>query len=411
MRARLRSWWQKIKTQPVRTALIALLAVVIILVIFGGYKFNWDWTGFDRPSKTLWDWLQLLGVLAVPVVVGFGAAWFTTKQTQASEARNKQQHDTELEIATDNQRETSLQAYIDKMSELLLHEKLRESAEKNDEVRNVARVRTLTILRVLDKERKGSILEFLYESGLIERGKSIIDLNGANLRGANLRGFNLSGANLSGVNLRGADLTNADLSGADFRGTDLRRAYLRGAGTRSSSTHLRETETKGVFINTLLREIDFEGANLYGADLSRSFLDKAHFNNANLSSTNLTNASLGGADLSEVAFSGANPHGYDLSFANLYGIDLSGDDSDAAPLNGADLKGTIFSGVNLTAANLSGAFNSVTQYLGTQGYIDIDEEQLKSGANSVTQYLITEEQLKEARSLQGATMPDGSRYP
>src|SRR6266566_3327964 len=46
---------------------------------------------------------------------------------------------------TDNQRETALQAYIDTMSELLLHEKLRDSAEE-DEVRKIAHVRTLTIL-------------------------------------------------------------------------------------------------------------------------------------------------------------------------------------------------------------------------------------------------------------------------
>src|SRR5207244_3060680 len=65
-----------------------------------------------QPGKTLWDWLQLLSVLAVPVVVGFGAVWFTTRQN----------HD--LEVATDNQRETHLQAYISSMSELMLHENL-----------------------------------------------------------------------------------------------------------------------------------------------------------------------------------------------------------------------------------------------------------------------------------------------
>ena len=76
---------------------------------------------------------------------------------------------------TDNQRETAFQAYIDKMSELLLHEKLRDSTEE-DEVRNVARVRTLTVLPRLDGKRKGSVLQFLYESGHIYKNKNSIDL-------------------------------------------------------------------------------------------------------------------------------------------------------------------------------------------------------------------------------------------
>jgi hypothetical protein len=53
---------------------------------------------------------------------------------------------------TDNQRDTALQAYIDKMSELLLDKKLRESAE-DDEVRLIATVRTRAVLARLDDER------------------------------------------------------------------------------------------------------------------------------------------------------------------------------------------------------------------------------------------------------------------
>jgi hypothetical protein len=63
----------------------------------------------EHLPKTLWDWLGLLAVLAIPVVVGFGAAWFTAQQGKVSAEQN-----------TDNQHETALQAYIDKMSELLL---------------------------------------------------------------------------------------------------------------------------------------------------------------------------------------------------------------------------------------------------------------------------------------------------
>jgi len=221
-----------------------------MVLIFAGYWF--DWTGFNgynkvtiahtisgtnagtvtkseeyQPGKALWDWLNLLGVLAIPAVVGLGAAWFTTKQAKVSEEASKQQRETELQIATDNQREAALQAYIDKMSELLLKEKLRDSA-KEDEVRKIARIRTLTILHRLDVTRKRTVLQFLYESGLIDKNTSIIDLDGAdlsktnlshaNLKGADLRGAILRGTTLGGANLSEADLSKTDLWGADFNG-------------------------------------------------------------------------------------------------------------------------------------------------------------------------------------------------
>ena len=172
-----------------------------------------------QPTKTLWDWLGLLGVLAIPVVVGFGAAWFTTQQGKVSDREN-----------TDNQRKAALQKYIDKMAELLLDKKLRDSAEE-DEVRRIARVRTLTILNglSLDAERKRSVLQFLYESGLIIKDRYIVDLRGANLRGANLRSATLHFAELHFAKLSGAFLNSADLSNADLSNADLSRANLTGA--------------------------------------------------------------------------------------------------------------------------------------------------------------------------------------
>jgi hypothetical protein len=60
MRARFRSWWQQIKTHPVASILIALFIVLGLLVLVGGYKLNWAWTGFNGVKvtyKTLYDWL------------------------------------------------------------------------------------------------------------------------------------------------------------------------------------------------------------------------------------------------------------------------------------------------------------------------------------------------------------------
>jgi uncharacterized membrane protein len=141
MGARFRSWWQQIKQHWVVIGVVAIVLVVVIALIIVEIILNG--TGF--AGKTLWDWLQLISALAIPVVVGFGAVWFTTRQGKVADAENK-----------DNQRETALEKYIDKMSELLLEKKLRDSAEE-DEVRKIARVRTITILFQLDARRIGYI--------------------------------------------------------------------------------------------------------------------------------------------------------------------------------------------------------------------------------------------------------------
>ncbi len=271
---------------------VAIILVVVIALIIIGYRF--DWTGFNgnsKSGKTLWDWLQLLGVLAIPVVVGFGAVWFTTRQGKVAAAENK-----------DNQRETALQAYIDKMSELLLHEKLRDSSEE-DEVRKIARVRTLTILRGLDPIRKASVIQFLHESGLIDKDKCIISLREADLHGADLRG-----AYIYEAILNHADLREADLRGAYLREADLVRAKLSGAKLSGAS-----------FLVADLRGADLNGADLSQADLTHADLSGVNLSKARLWDASLNRAILERADLRDTDFKG----GDDLDGANLELADLS----------------------------------------------------------------------------------------
>ena len=90
---------------------VAIILVIAIALIILGYRF--DWTGFNgnnTSGKTLWDWLQLLGVLAIPIVVGFGTAFFTRQQAKTSEANAENQQQEEL-----------LRTYFDKISELVLN--------------------------------------------------------------------------------------------------------------------------------------------------------------------------------------------------------------------------------------------------------------------------------------------------
>jgi hypothetical protein len=194
-----------------------------------------------RYDITLWDWLKLL---VVPVVIAGVGIWF-----------NRQQRERELEIAERRTQDEALQAYLDVMSQLLTDEKrpLRR-AQIGDSLSSVARARTLTVLPRLDGGRKGRVVQFLYEAGLIAKGRPILDLlradlRGADLNGAGLRGADLNGAHLSGADLRGADLKWADLSFADLSGADLRRVDLLNA----------------VLSGTVLRGADLRRASLRGA--------------------------------------------------------------------------------------------------------------------------------------------------
>jgi uncharacterized protein YjbI with pentapeptide repeats len=336
----------------------------------------WSWTGF--VGKTLWDWLQLL---FVPILLAIGGAWFTNRQTQESNRENK-----------DNQRETALQAYLDNMSELLLHEKLHTQTEGNAEVeeaQKIARIRTLTVLPRLDGARKRNVLQFLYESGLIETTNSpqdgtpgnhnpIVDLQGADFRGAHLAGISLSGAdlrganfeaanflemaNLSKVNLSKANLSKAtlgfvNLSGANLSGANLIEADFTGFNSIKGITGFLFTITKIIGFNVSSFLSDYfaygPGGGLAGSkkgDEIASLVKKV----ADLQGADCTEAILQKADLRYVNFTGANLKGADFFYADLREATLKDADLKDANLFRADLKKANLSGANLEGTNLLG---------------------------------------------------------
>jgi uncharacterized protein YjbI with pentapeptide repeats len=304
--ARFSLWWQK----NIRLIIIIVVVIIVVFIAFSFLvnMFGWNWTGFNggyskitttrtthgvittteqMPTKTFWDWLNLFGVLAIPVVVGFGTVWFTTKQGQVSSSENN-----------DNQQEAALQGYINEMSELLLDKNLRDS-QPEDEVRMIARVRTLTVLRRLDAERKVSVLQFIRESGLIEKNNRIVDLTRADLSGVNLSVANLDSTDLSGANLSGANLFYARVFFANLKRVNLNEANL--------------------------NEADLHGADLSLADLQGANLKRANLSGANLTLTNLSRVNLADADLDR-----ANLKGAVLMFSNLSGAKVTSEQLDQA---------------------------------------------------------------------------------
>ena len=186
----------------------------------GVFKVKHKRTGFE--GKTLWDWLQLVGVLAIPLVVAGATLLFGIQQANLANQQHEndqkianQQHEADKQQALDQQQAAILQTYIDNIQDLLLNHNLLKSEQYNG-VAILARARTLTALQGLDPERKGRLLIFLHEAQLI----GVTDNNGIkhdpiiNLNGANLSGANLSRANLTGANLIAANLRNANLNGA-----------------------------------------------------------------------------------------------------------------------------------------------------------------------------------------------------
>jgi uncharacterized protein YjbI with pentapeptide repeats len=314
-------WWLLYLLLPVGILLGIWLLFLLIFVIVRSYG-----TGF--MGKTLWDWLQLLGILAIPLVVAGATLYFTQQQAQISYTGSLEQ-----------QQETTLENYLDRMSSLLLNNHLSQS-KPGDEVQSVAQALTLTALHQLDGNRKGLLLGFLYHAQLINGKNATISLVYADLSKAELiatqpvqsqkntsTGYLYENFyNLSGINLSGADLIEAN----------------------------------------------FSGANLSGADLSGADLREVYMNSVKLNNANLTKASFEEGDLGDADLRGANLNYTILDNANLCGANFSGTDLSRATLSGADL----------TVANLKDATGITTQTLEN-----------------------------EAKSLKGATMPNGSVYP
>ena len=322
---------------------IIVIPILLVRVILFGYSL--PFTGFDaqripdpkqyQPAKTLWDWLQLL---IIPAVLAVGGTIFNRLLDERSR-----------DIATDLQQETALQNYLKEMSKLLTTNKLRESEPGSPE-RDIARARTLTVLPGLDPLRKGRVLRFLYETGLICKDKTIVDLRGANfsnlrihetklnskylqitgtrisLRKANLQGAIFRDASLEQIDFRGACLDEAYVTYADLSRTWLCHASLKMTRLHGSNLYracLREAQMQGVHLRgAYLREADLRNVNLQdakgqNADLQAANLQKAHLEEAQMQGANLSEADLRGTHLTVEQMRGANLLGARLCDANV----------------------------------------------------------------------------------------------
>lgn len=268
----------------------------------------WEWTGFGE--KKLWDWLQLLSALAIPIVLTIAGFWFTSQQARQQRDIEARRAKAEQFLEEQRAQDTALQAYLDQMGTLMLEENLRGS-EGYSEARTLARARTLTVLGRLDPERKRSAVQFLYESSLIDKTDSIVDLSDADLSSVDLHLKGLSKADLSEVNLSEADLSNADL-----RGVNLTNAILRDADLRDA------TLTGAVLSGAILSDANLSSAALNHANLTSSNLERTNFSSAYLRDTDFNFANLLEADMSQADLKGAQ--GVDKGSLKAHYVKING---------------------------------------------------------------------------------------
>lgn len=295
MKKHLKYWW--------------ILLIVFILVGIGrmiylpqnGYVWaDWD----DLRDKSIW---MILELVLVPITLAIFIYFLDRFERQA-----------ERDLNLDNQRERLLQNFFDSMTDLILSENLKGSKE-DDEVREIARIKTLTTLKRLDCDRRSSLLEFLYETELIQERnntKIIIGLNDANLEGINLYSADLYGANLKNSHLKGAQLEMAVLTGANLENSHLEGANLKHAymdNVLLDNAHLE---------NANLEKAHLKGAFICTAHLENSCMIDAHLDGAHLDNAHLECAILKSADLKDTHLEGAHLEGAVLDKANLIGAYL-----------------------------------------------------------------------------------------
>jgi uncharacterized protein YjbI with pentapeptide repeats len=303
---------------------------------------------------TLWDWIKLL---IFPAVLAIGGYWFAEQRAQ-----------TDRRIEAQRAQETALQAFLDQITHSNAYSELRTAPASGHE-RAAVRAKMQILLLRLDEVRRGVLLSSLHGVKLIRKEEiipygytkeesektgeerwryPILRLNDIDFSRTELNpDTKLTFDDLRGIILRGAKLRRVNLSGANLRNADLRDADLSYAQLRKANQQDSEW-IPGEFYNEYRKAIRGRSAS--------GLLETDLILETDLSEANLSRANLNGANLSRANLSKAN-----LRYADLRGADLSG--------------------------------------------------AYKMNSDGSNRKLVANEELEQqAKSLEGATMPNGQKY-
>ncbi|CAF1090495.1 unnamed protein product [Adineta steineri] len=225
----------------------------------------------DKHNNT--NWCKLFLSALIPCILGTFTIVFTVQQQVLSQ----QQHEIDRQNQRDAQRETAFNAYINDISNLLLH-----TNHTNKTIFFLyIRTKTLTVLRSLNPERKKYIILFLYESGLLQG--TGLDLSGAELDNVELIGpYKLDGLYLPSTSWENALIVNCSLKKAVFRQSRMPNARF--INSLLDAASFAETILdKAYFIKTSVGGINFTSASLIHANfLDAEVVQGINFTNADL---------------------------------------------------------------------------------------------------------------------------------
>src|SRR4051812_998169 len=91
------------------------LAIFVVTVVS---LFGWGFYG-----RTLFEWQD---ILIIPIILALGVYLLNLRQTQREREADERRRVRELELEEQRAQDAALQAYLDQMADLILHENLLE---------------------------------------------------------------------------------------------------------------------------------------------------------------------------------------------------------------------------------------------------------------------------------------------
>jgi len=263
------------KRRVLSIVLIAILVIDLLAMFYGGYLSSWQL--LTQPSGIFWVVVGLIAAIgliasayekifspgvrraisrnaplvsALIALVGVLIAQIVNAHLTRTTQENQQLLDQEA------RQNSELQSYLSNVAEL--------PSNPDPAADTSSQAQTLTVLPDLDPDQKRTVMQFLYQAGLINKENPRIRLYYADLTSANLEGSDSQDNRfvLDNANLRGVNLQDADLEYISMEGSNLTNSHL--VNTDLSNANLSDANLYHAFLDN----VDLSGADLSGADLS-----------------------------------------------------------------------------------------------------------------------------------------------
>lgn len=261
---------------------VVVLGLVLVYIIIDTIRLRN--TGFEE--QTLWDWM---GLLIVPLLIPL-SLFILNRGLRESERR----------ITIFNAQRDRLQAYFDRITDLMLQHDL--DSNPKPVVKSIARTLTLSVTPGLNDVQKGQILVFLHETELILQ-PAVISLRKADFNDALLP----RKVDLRRIFLREAELNRAQFEKAILYLADLRESLLISSNFNEAimvQARLRDAILENAQMQkAVLKDIDFRGAVLRGVTFDESDLTDADFRRSDLRGASFTQAVLINNNFEDALFS------------------------------------------------------------------------------------------------------------